>query len=214
MMSLDSNFNKLKLNIGQLQSRSKVNGPGERFVIWLQGCSLRCKGCINTEFLPQRPNQVISVSQLYNLIMNIPQIEGVTYSGGEPFEQAEGLYYLSTLLKGQGLTLMSYSGFTYDELIKKNDKYILGLLSTLDILVDGRYEESKASPLLWRGSKNQKIYFFSQRYKHYKEIVDGKDMQIEMAVDNKSVSFTGNFDKDILQKITDRLKKDYGIVLK
>ncbi len=213
-MSLNSSLDEIRLNIGKLQPGSRVNGPGERFVIWVQGCSLQCKGCINTEFLSHKPNQLISVSELYRMILNTSEIEGVTYTGGEPFEQAEGLYYLSHLLKEQGLSIISYSGFTYSELINKNDVYTTEILSTLDILIDGRYEEDKAIPLLWRGSRNQKVHFFTERYKLYEKIIDRERMDVEVEINNRSVSFTGNFNEAIISKITDRLKEEYGIMLK
>jgi len=81
------------LNVGKIVKRSRVNGPGQRFTIWMQGCTLRCKGCINKELWSKEPNQLIKVSDLFKRILNTPDIEGVTYTGGEPFEQAEALYH-------------------------------------------------------------------------------------------------------------------------
>ena len=214
MTYLESSFNRIKLNVGKLLPRSKVNGPGERFVIWLQGCSLKCSQCINQEFLSHEPKKTMTVSELYELITSTPNLEGVTYSGGEPFEQAEGLYYLSSLLKKKGMTIMSYSGYTYDELISKNDKYISSLLSTLDILIDSRFEADKAAPFLWRGSRNQKVYFFTERYRHYKDVINCEGVDMELSMDDKVVSFTGNFDRELLLKIAERLRDNYGVLLK
>lgn len=155
-----SNSSDPVLNIGRIVKQSKVNGPGQRFTIWVQGCSLRCKGCINKEFWPKEPNELIKVSDLYNMILDTTDIEGVTYTGGEPFEQAEGLYHLSVLLKTKGYSIMSYSGFTYKELLNSSDKFKKPLLSTLDLLVDGRYDFKKAAPLLWRGAAIKKFIFY------------------------------------------------------
>ena len=102
-----SDFNDIALNIGKIAPQSKVNGPGVRFAIWLQGCPLRCEGCINKEFWANEPNQLIRVPDLFKMILDAPNVEGVTYSGGEPFEQAEGLYMLSSLLKARGLSIMA-----------------------------------------------------------------------------------------------------------
>lgn len=155
----------------------------------------------------------MSVSDLYELITSNTNIEGVTYSGGEPFEQAEGLYHLSKLLKKEGLTIMSYSGYTYDELVYRNDKYVSGLLSTLDILVDGRFKADEAAPLMWRGSRNQRVYFFTKRYRHYKEVINREGVDIELSIADKDVSLTGNFDMDLFEKIAERLRDNYGVVL-
>ena len=156
-------LSKGQLNIGRLLPRSGVNGPGQRFVVWLQGCAFNCPQCVNQEFLPPKPKTIILTSELYKRIIQTPEIEGVTYSGGEPFEQAKALYQLSVLLKKKGLTIMSYSGYTHDELLERKDIYTKKLLSTLDILIDGRFEVNNTAPLLWRGSRNQKVYFFTKK---------------------------------------------------
>lgn len=209
-----SNSNELKLNIGKILPQSRVNGPGNRCVVWLQGCGIRCPHCMNQQFLSREPKTVMTVSELYETIASMPDIEGVTYSGGEPFEQAKGLYYLGRKLKGKGLTVMSYSGYTYRELISRKDRYISGLLSTLDILVDGRFEADKAASLPWRGSRNQKVHFLTEKYKHCEKDIDREGVDMEFSLMGSDVTVTGNFHGDLLQKITTRLKNDYGIILK
>ena len=85
-------------------------------------------------------------------------LRGVTFSGGEPFEQAEALLELAKLVKGAGLTLMSYSGYTLEELEARHDKATDELLGMLDILVDGRYDESLRNlTLVYCGSENQRV---------------------------------------------------------
>ena len=202
------------LNIGKIVRQSNVIGPGKRFVIWLQGCSLQCKGCINKKFWSKEPNRLIPVSNLVNMILNTPEIEGVTYTGGEPFEQAEGLYSLSTLLKDKGLSIMSYTGYTYKELSNSDDKFKIFLLSCLDILIDGRYECGKSAPLLWRGSGNQKVYFLSSLYRYYEELVDEYKLQMAFSLEpgTSRISIEGNFSDEILAEIKKRMKV-YGINL-
>lgn len=201
------------LNIGSIEV-SNVVGPGNRLVIWLQGCSIRCKGCINSEFIPNKINKLIRVKDLFKIISNTPDIEGVTYSGGEPFEQARGLYKLSKLVKEINLTIVSYSGYTIDELKNSNDKFRKLLLSYLDILIDGRYEYLKAAPLLWRGSTNQKVHFLTQVYENYRELANQLNLQIEFSFDPKmdKMSMKGNFDRELFNEIKLRLKS-YGIHL-
>lgn len=212
MEQLMSDFNDIALNIGKIAPQSKVNGPGVRFAIWLQGCPLRCEGCINKEFWANEPNQLIRVPDLFKMILDAPNVEGVTYSGGEPFEQAEGLYMLSSLLKARGLSIMAYSGYNYEELMNSADGSKKQLLSMLDILVDGRYEQEKSVPLLWRGSSNQKVYFLTPIYKEYEKIADQHKLQMEFSIDSKTnkVSIEGNFSQGILAEIQSRMK-EYGI---
>lgn len=214
MTILRSKFARTKLNIGKLAPSSEVNGPGKRFVIWLQGCNLHCPYCINQEFQSHDAKQIISVLELFDLIASIPNIEGVTYSGGEPFEQAEALYYLSKLLMKNGITIMSYSGYTKDELTRWNSNYVSGLLSTLDILIDGRFEIGNAAPLLWRGSRNQKIYFLTNKYKEYQRDVNLNNIDIECSVNDKQISLIGNINIDLINVIKDKLQENHGIILR
>ncbi|MEW6607715.1 MAG: 4Fe-4S single cluster domain-containing protein [bacterium] len=200
------------LNIGSISTSSLVNGPGNRFVIWVQGCSLRCPGCRNKEFLPQEPGHLIDIERLGEVIIKIPDIEGVTYSGGEPFDQAEALYHLSIVLKEHGLSIVSYSGYTYNELRGKNDKYVNLLLSQLDILIDGPYQKDKPTTLLWRGSSNQKVYFFNNRYAIYNDLVDKETSQIELSVSEADGYLTGIFSDDLMNKVKKGLQS-YGISL-
>ncbi|MEW6620461.1 MAG: 4Fe-4S single cluster domain-containing protein [bacterium] len=200
------------LNIGNISSSSLVNGPGNRFVIWVQGCSLMCPGCRNKEFLPQEPKHLIDIQKLADLIIKTTDIEGVTYSGGEPFDQAEALYHLSIVLKEHGLSIVSYSGYTYNELRGKNDKYVNLLLSQLDILIDGRYEKDNPKTLLWRGSSNQKVYFFNNRYASYNDLVDKETSQIELSVSEEKGYLTGIFSDNLMNKVKKGLQV-YGINL-
>ena len=162
---------------------------------------------------PHEPKQLISVQQLYERILATPGIEGVTYSGGEPFEQAEGLHVLSVLLQEAGLTLMSYSGYTHQELAASKDRHICGLLATLDILVDGPFVQEQAAALLWRGSRNQQVRFFTERYREYEARVNCAELAVEFEVTEGGLGVTGNFDEKLLQKITEKLQQDYGIAL-
>lgn len=201
------------LNIGSIEV-SNVVGPGSRLVIWLQGCSICCEKCINPHFIPHKINKLIKINELFEIVCNTPDIVGVTYSGGEPFDQAEGLYKLSKLIKKTGLTIMSYSGYTIEEIKNSDDKFKKLLLSYLDILVDGKYEHLKAAPLLWRGSTNQKVHFLTPVYENYRELADQLNLQIEFSFDSSmdKMSMKGNFDHKLFKEIKEKLKS-YGIHL-
>jgi anaerobic ribonucleoside-triphosphate reductase activating protein len=195
------------IDIGKICGQSGVNGPGKRFVIWVQGCSLGCEGCINEELRPKGKGTLMKVCDLYELISRAPGIEGVTYSGGEPFEQADGLYHLGRMIKDRGLTLMSYSGYTLDEISRSGNRCKEQLASILDILIDGRYDKNFAVPLLWRGSSNQKVHFLSKRYIAYEQQIDNAVVEMELSVNTVTgnVFMTGNLSHELLGDIKRRM---------
>ena len=104
------------VNVAHVVERCRVLGPGERFVLWVQGCPLRCPGCHNPDFLAFRDATWLSVDSLNSRILDTSSIEGVTYVGGEPFAQAGALARLARAVRRSGLTVMAYSGYAIEEL--------------------------------------------------------------------------------------------------
>lgn len=148
------------IKLAGLVPESFVDGPGIRFTIFTQGCPHKCEGCHNPETHDFNEGRLADVDKIYSKILSNPLIKGVTFSGGEPFCQPEPLAYLSGLLKEKGYHIMSYSGYTFEELLEKSQSnlHILTLLNNLDILVDGRFILSERSlELKFRGSRNQRI---------------------------------------------------------
>jgi anaerobic ribonucleoside-triphosphate reductase activating protein len=141
------------------------------------------------------------------------QIEGVTFTGGEPFEQAFCLSQLAVLLQEEGLSVMSFTGYTLEELLAMEDDSVLRLLSSLDILVDGRYIREQAAPLLWRGSANQRICLLTSRYKDFLREAQEQTIQLEAEVGAAEVTLTGNIQLNVFSLLKDMLKRDYGIIL-
>lgn len=150
------------INVARWLPRSSVNGPGERFVLWVQGCPLHCPGCWNPDTWAFTPRRLMPVADLVARIAESQPIDGVTFSGGEPFAQARGLMVLAEHLRDLGMSLMAFTGYELDELDGSEQKALLGLL---DIVVTGRYvREVRSDGLLWRGSTNQRIHFLSDRH--------------------------------------------------
>ncbi|MGK7941486.1 MAG: 4Fe-4S single cluster domain-containing protein [Crocosphaera sp.] len=152
------------LNIMGYVDESQVNGPGCRAVVWLQGCSRECGGCFNLDSWSFEINQLKSVDELVEKITSNPRHEGVTFSGGEPFWQAQELAELARQIKAKGLNVMSFTGFTLEQL--QSESAPMGsqdLLSQLDILIDGAYIESLAinSPNSPVSSSNQRVHLFN-----------------------------------------------------
>lgn len=155
------------LNIMGYIDESEVNGPGCRAVVWVQGCKRECPGCFNPTSWSFEINQLISVEELAQKILSNPRNQGVTFSGGEPFWQAPALALLAQQVKAAGLNVMSFSGFTLNEL--QSDHAPPGakdLLAQLDILIDGPYVESLAinSPTSPVSSRNQKVNIFNPAF--------------------------------------------------
>lgn len=195
------------LNVAAWEERSVVNGPGERFVLWVQGCPLRCPGCFNPDFLPFVQRHRMSVAEVAARILRVSGIEGVTYSGGEPMAQAKGLYHLSLLLKERGLTVVCYSGYTWQELQAMPSPWVRRLLGCIDILIDGRYEASQRANLLWRGSRNQRVHFLTDTYRHFEAQVNQPHSEIEFIVAKDGFVSTGIFSEAFLRRLNEVLKE-------
>lgn len=150
------------INVAHVIPRSAANGPGERFVVWVQGCSLRCSGCWNPDTWDSGARRLVEVDDLLDQVMGTPGIEGVTLTGGEPFEQAESLGVLSARLRSQGLSVMIFTGYRLRELVTSAQQALLG---ECDIVVAGRYLRTRrvlGEP--WRGSANQVVHYLTSRY--------------------------------------------------
>jgi anaerobic ribonucleoside-triphosphate reductase activating protein len=152
------------LNIMGYVDESEVNGPGCRAVIWVQGCLRECSGCFNPVSWSFEINQLMSIDTLAQKILSHPRNQGVTFSGGEPFWQAPALAELARRVKAAGLNVMSFTGFTLEQL---HSPYAPAgaedLLEQLDLLIDGPYVESLAihSPDSLVSSSNQRVHVFN-----------------------------------------------------
>jgi anaerobic ribonucleoside-triphosphate reductase activating protein len=148
----------VKIKLAGLIDESIVDGPGLRYTVFTQGCHHHCLGCHNPKTHDPDKGYYLEIDEIINRIKNNPLISGVTISGGEPFLQIPELYELVSKTKALGLDSIIYTGFTYEELIAKNEPYILNILAIADYLIDGRFEISKKSyVLLFKGSSNQRI---------------------------------------------------------
>jgi len=196
-----------KLRIGRFLISSNVNGPGRRFVIWFQGCPIRCRGCINPEFHDEDGGYAVETDHLVDIIRDLgDEIEGVTFTGGEPLIQAVELVKLAASVRSMGLTVVCFTGYEMDEILKGNIEGGLELLEFLDVLIDGPYVEEKSAPLLWRGSTNQRVHFLTERYAEFKERVhEGSKMEAEIKISGDCVCMTGTFDVEFWEELRRRL---------
>ena len=152
-----------------------------RFCIWVQGCKKHCKGCFAVDTWNFGIGKNYSVEDLYEMICAQTGIEGVTFLGGEPFEQAQELSKLAFKIKQKGLSVVCFTGYTLQEIKSKNAPEAIKFLENIDLLIDGGFEEDKfdlSRP--WVGSSNQRYIYLTDFYKE-EDILKYKN-KIEMRI--------------------------------
>lgn len=148
----------MKLRIAGTVNDSIVDGPGIRFTIFTQGCPHNCKGCHNPQTHDFDGGELVDTDTLLEKIKSNPLLDGVTFSGGEPFCQAQTLAALGAEVKKLGMNVITYTGYTFEQLYKDRDKNAWEeLLAVTDYLIDGPFIlEQKDWEIKFRGSSNQR----------------------------------------------------------
>ena len=185
------------IDVFKLLKNTQVEGPGKRCCIWVQGCKKHCPNCWAKDTWEFGIGTKYSVDDLFNQIKEVQDIEGITFLGGEPFEQADELAELSIKIKGLGLSVLCFTGYTLEELQSKNDDGVNLFLSSIDLLIDGGFEQDKfdlSRP--WVGSSNQRYIFLTDFYNQ--EIISRYKNKIEARIgeDGKlEINGMGDFDQ-------------------
>ena len=151
---------EMPIRLSGVIKESIVDGPQLRFVVFTQGCPHHCPGCHNPETWDMGGGFMTNTSLLWKSITENPSIKGVTFSGGEPFLWGEALAEIARCAKSRGMSVMTYSGWTYEQLQKKaeTEPGTKALLSSTDYLVDGPFILAERDlELLFRGSRNQRL---------------------------------------------------------
>lgn len=145
------------LELSSIVTDSIVDGPGIRTTVFCQGCPHRCSGCHNPDTWEFGCGTPMEEEAILEIVKQNPLCRGVTFSGGEPFAQAEGFRKLGRLLKEAGYEVAAYSGYTFEQLLGGTQAQ-RQLLQTIDVLIDGPYrQEERSLELSFRGSRNQRI---------------------------------------------------------
>lgn len=186
------------IDVYKLLKNTSVEGPGKRFCIWTQGCKKHCPKCWAKDTWTFGIGEKYTVDDLFKLIMEeINNIEGVTFLGGEPFEQAFELAQLAQRVKSQNLSVVCFTGYTIEQLRAMQNEGVDLLLENIDLLIDGAFEyENFDLSRPWVGSSNQRYIFLSDFYT--KEIIDSYKNKIEMRISNDGrleVNGMGDFSK-------------------
>ena len=170
------------LKLSNFVTDSIVDGPGIRATVFCQGCPHHCEGCHNPQTWPFEGGTEMPVEEIFAQIQKNPLCRGVTFSGGEPFAQAEGYAKLGRLLKAAGYEVAAYTGYAFEQL-QKGTTAQRELLETVDILIDGPFVLSERSlELSFRGSRNQRILDVPQ------SLLEGR------AVETRQLRWSGEYE--------------------
>lgn len=153
----------------------KVLGPGNRIGIWMSGCIHHCPGCSNPELWQQdekNKTDLDSVMEMINLIASQNKVDGFTITGGDPFYQPEALRTLIQAIRPLSADILVYTGYQYDELPED-------ITSQVAVIIDGKYEASKNSGEMLRGSSNQRIIIKKEFQELYGEYMRRSESRIQ-----------------------------------
>jgi anaerobic ribonucleoside-triphosphate reductase activating protein len=153
----------MQIRISGIVKNSIVDGPGLRFVLFGQGCPLKCPDCHNPGTHDFFGGEIAEITDIVRQIRSDPLLDGVTFSGGEPFAQIEAFAALASEIPD--LHIICYSGYTFEELYARPETHTL--LKLIDVLVDGRFQNSlKQSDERFKGSANQRAINVKESFRH------------------------------------------------
>ncbi|MCL1789181.1 MAG: anaerobic ribonucleoside-triphosphate reductase activating protein [Oscillospiraceae bacterium] len=143
----------MKIRISGIVKNSIVDGTGIRYVVFGQGCPLKCEGCHNPDTHDFNGGKLVDILLIAAEIREDPLLDGVTFSGGEPFAQTEAFAALADAV--EEYNIFCYTGYTFEELYDNPETHTL--LGKIDVLVDGRFNKNQRTLLQkFRGSGNQR----------------------------------------------------------
>lgn len=149
-----------KLRLYMTAPCSEVLGPYKRFIVWVQGCNRRCKGCIAKDSWALDGGELVEVDTIVQQILHQENIEGITISGGEPFLQQDALCELiSKVREHKDVGVIIYTGMKYSEIENT------ALAHSADLIIDDEYVEELNDNKSLRGSSNQNVLCLTERYK-------------------------------------------------
>lgn len=162
----------MDIQIAGFLDNSLVNGQGLRSVVFVSGCNHACPGCHNKPMQDFNYGDRVDISEVFSRIkQNIPIIRGVTFSGGEPFEQPKALTVLADQIKAEGLDIWCYTGYTFEEILESSDPNKIKLLYKVDVLIDGKFRKDlMEGASKYTGSKNQRIIDVKESLKNKKVV--------------------------------------------
>lgn len=176
-------------------------GPGKRLVIWTTGCPRKCKNCITPRLQSPNPEMDVNTNEQYLEIvkkLNGEKIEGITISGGDPFFQKNELLKFIELLKNLTDDILIYTGYTYEEIVNMLSKNEIDYLkNNIAVLIDGPYiDELNDNKSVLRGSTNQNIYIFNNKYKKKYDNYLSQERKQELFKEKNGIRIVGIQNKE------------------
>ena len=182
------------LNVAALRLCTESEGPGRRAALWVQGCARRCKGCCNPEMQPFERKTITATADLIKVFereINKSPVEGISLIGGEPILQAEGLCDIAEWFRAEGMSVLMFTGYMYEELLSMSDPHVARLLKSIDLLIDGEYMEDRPDEeRSWIGSSNQRVHRLTDFYPAGIEY-RSKDRTMEILISSGNILVNG-----------------------
>lgn len=148
----------MKIKLNEIVETSKVQGPGERFAIWVQGCSIHCKGCRNFDTWDPNKGKELEVSELITQILKSHN-KGLSISGGEPLDQFQSVLEIVKNVFGKK-NIFLCSGYTFNQI--KTDTIKKEILNYIDVICSGPFIIEELCHSEWKGSKNQEVIYLTE----------------------------------------------------
>lgn len=189
----------MKIALNKAHFPVTVLGPGRRIGIWFQGCTIGCAGCVSRDTWPSDQGDSIDVAQLlaWCKAKGADGVDGITISGGEPFEQPEGLTELLCGLHSwraemeRPLDILCYSGFRYSRLQREYGE----ILALLDAVIPEPFQHRRPQERLWRGSANQPLVVLSalgqQRFGSFREAGCDAQPRVQVEIEKDGFWYVG-----------------------
>jgi len=185
------------LNIANIAAQTRALGPGTRAAVWVQGCPLHCAGCLAPNWIPFVPANLWTPQEILAQL-DLENILGLTFSGGEPMEQAAGLAEVIRLArKKKDLDLICFTGYRYEQLLKDPPNTgVAELLAEIDLLVDGPYVQSMNDSIGLRGSSNQRLIHLTSKLQEHD--LESWQRNVEITIHSGEMAFIGIPTPDML----------------
>lgn len=189
------------VRIHGIANNTTALGPGNRAVVWFQGCERRCKGCMSPSSRALNGGSEWTVEHLIKHICSIRNIEGITISGGEPFLQPEALHeFLKAIRERTNLGVIIYTGNTMEQLREMKNPLIDEIISSMvDIIIDGEYIDELNDGGSLKGSSNQTVNFITDRYLKDKDLYGSGKRDIQIMIEGNRALLIGVPDRKTLE---------------
>ena len=199
----------LTVGISRVHFPVTTLGPGKRLGIWFQGCSLRCEGCISLDTWATAKT-LIPIDQLMMALSSyLPLVDGITISGGEPFDQFDALLAIVAQLREKTeVDILLYTGYSIEDIPDQLQQ----IKPYIDVLISDPFRRQTSQTLRLRGSDNQRLHCFTsqakEKYAYYQQVVTTNDNVLDVMFDAEGVVwFAGIPKRDDFIKLQTILKQ-------